>query len=399
MLMLSALPFLTRLLAPGVLGNYLVANAFALMLQPVASLRVEFLIPIAGSPSAVDALVRRGRLASLGTGVVVALAGWICTWAGADAVGHIALLTAPLSSLYGLFAIENAVLIRRRALGRLAARNALGGALTAVLQVAFAFVSATALAVVAAAVLGRGAAVLVTGMRSGGHDRAPGTSAPEGLAQYGGRRAFEVISVGLLSTATLQVLTVMMAFLFGPVSAGHVGASVRLAGAPMGLLGQGLSQVVQAGVSPILASGEPRLKLAVRRLALRLSFGALVAAPVVGVGGGLLAPRLLGPGWEQSGAIIALLAAPFAGQLVVAPLNPVLVMIGRERILLVVQGARLVMSVIATAAAAALTGSVLYAVASFGVATMIAYVLTIWIILRETKRYDAAIEGTDDSSP
>src|SRR4051812_3956407 len=63
--LLAAIPVLTRSFTPSDLGLYQLATSIAMILQPVASLRVEFLIPVSTTAAGMRRLIRMSRVGSL----------------------------------------------------------------------------------------------------------------------------------------------------------------------------------------------------------------------------------------------------------------------------------------------------------------------------------------------
>ncbi|MDQ0424601.1 lipopolysaccharide biosynthesis protein [Cellulomonas iranensis] len=383
--LVAVIPVLTRHYDPGVFGAYQLALAAATLVQPVATLRIELVLPATRADDRVRTLLRRAVASTLAvTGGFVAACTYLALTGRADA----ALMTAMAATLvlvYGWVSIDNARLIRAQQVQALATRNLVAGLLSAVLQVGVALAGLQVVWLAAAVGIGRGVAVLLTRPR-----RAVAAPQPEDTFDlpFGGARAVRTVLSGLLSSTVLQLLMLVSGGFLGAAAAGYVGAAQRVTGAPASLIGQGVAQAVQVRFSRALLTGTSLLA------EVRAVGRALAALSVtVAVGLALVAPLgsdwFFGPGWEPVKDVLRLLALPVALQLLVAPLNPLLVMIGAERALLRVQAGRLALSGGASAAAAAATGSLTTVVAVFAATTVVAYLGNLAVVVHQVRAHDA----------
>lgn len=385
--MLAAVPAITRAFEPEEVGLYQVALSVALVLQPLATLRVEFVLPVAKSRAMVSALVSRAHWSISISVAVVALAG-ISVGALVDpAVGKVLTMTAILLVVYSWIAVDNALLIRSRRLPRLAARNLMGGLLSGCLQLLVAMVVPMVVALAVAVFVARVTTILVTRVRK---SERPSIGDGTDDLGYGAKRVITTVGLGLVSSSVLQALTLLCGALFGQVAAGYVGTAQRLSGTPASLVGQGIGQFVQSSLASVINSRSPQLTRAVLRIEMRLAVVALVVAAGIGILGPIAAEPVLGPGWGPVGPVLALLAAPVAMQLMVSPMNPIMVMIGQERILLVMHVSRLTISVTCAATAGMVTGELLWTVGAFALATVVAYIANLIVVIWRVRAFDAS---------
>lgn len=385
--LVAVMPVLTRQFSPSELGVYQTGLAVGLTIQPLATLRAEFVLPAL----ATDQEFRRVLgIAGRTLGGVVLLLAVVASAAevtGAGGVAGMVAMAALLVLAYGWTAVDNACLIREGRTGRLSARNLVAGLLSAGLQLVVALAWPHAVALAVAILVGRGVAVLVT--RSWARRPAPAAVAEGGDREWDlGRGLLGALS-GLTASAATQALVLYGSAGFGAGAAAQIGVAQRSAGAPLGLLSQGLSQAMQAGVAPLVRAKDPRVRAAVHRQVKALAPVAFLATVAMAVGGPLLAEPIFGEGWQEAGVIIAILALPSGLQLVVAPIMPVFLMIGRERLLLGLQVVRLTGAVAVAALVQAATGDLLAAVSGFSAASVVWYGATYWTLQRQLRRFGA----------
>lgn len=383
--MLFALPVITRSYVPHDVGLFQIANAIALILQPLASWRHEFIIPTASTEQGALRFFRRGLTFTAGATGSALVGAAIFYAASADDAAAVCLMIAPLVAAYSALALDNAVLIRRQLSRRLAVRNALSGLLGGTLQVLVA-VAGLALPFLAVAVLlARGIAVAST--RKPWH---VSTAHEHESVLYGLRRSLPTVMSGLVSNASVNALPLVVPIAGSAAAAGYAGIAQRIAAAPNTFLGQALGQAVQSSVAPKVRNGVPTVNRTVQKYLLVASLPVVTIAAATASAGLLLAEPILGQGWQPAGVMLAVLALPFALQIMIAPINPILVMIGREGSLLVMQLARLAFSAGISVGVGVVTHDAVAIVIAFSASTTVAYAATGAVILRLCAIYDKA---------
>lgn len=400
--LLVVIPLLTRVYSPGELGLYQVALSIALVAQPLATLRLEFLVPVQGSDAAATRQYRVGTAVLTGLSVAVTLVGAaLLAWADGD-LGPAAVMVGLLLFVNGWTVLDNARLIRRRQQRRLAVRNLLAGLLAAGLQLVVALLDLPVTWLAVALFVGRTLAIVATrggttgdGATGGGATKGGATGATDPVERrreqpYGVRRASVAVAAGTVANLSVYGLPLLVGATHGYAASGQVGTAQRVTNTPVSLSGQALGQLAQLRTSEIVRTRRPELAHAVHTLVSRTALVALPLALVLVVAGPFLAVPVLGPGWEGAGTVIALLGVPTALQLCVAPAMPVLVMLGREGVLLRLQVGRVVLGLVGGLVPFALGGGYLHVCAGFAAATVLAYVLTAAVTTREAGRFDRA---------
>lgn len=375
------MPVLTRMIETQTLGIYQAALALGLVLQPLGTLRTEFLLPSLSSEAEYARVLRLALLVLATVTVATAGVAGVALLVGDDTLSLSVLLTALLMFAYGWTMLDNAAVIRRGNARVLAYRNLLAGSLSALFQLIAAFIWPTALALALAIVLGRGIAIGLTRPPRARPTAAADHSRTQAREWWLSRSILAVLS-GMTSSAAVQALVLFTGVALGPTGVAYIGTAQRTAGVPLGLLSQGLSQATQLTLAPLIRNRDPRAlgetQSQVRRMA-PLSAGAALGLALLGP---LLAEPVFGSGWQVVGWIVALLAVPSSLQLLFAPLIPVYVMLGRERLLLGLQIMRLGANAAAMAVAYFLSNNMLVVTTAYAVVTSAWYILAYLLLVR-----------------
>lgn len=349
-----AIPFLTRLMSAHEMGVYQAAFSVALVLSPVATLRRELLIPVSRTDDA-RRYRRAGLLFALALCAVIVLAALPLRAVTGPRIAEVALCTALILFSLALVSIENSYLIRHGEYGRLAARNLLAGVGAAALQILAALTTPSAVAVAGALLVGRLGATAATVARR------PPSQPDDASGARTSQRSVSAILSAMIATASNQAVVLCSFGALGPAAAAQIGVGQRIGGAPTTLIGQALSQIALGEAAPFIREQKPGLVAVLRRQVLRTSAAASLTATALMIGGPLLAVPVLGEGWQQAGVLVAVFAVPLSFQLVALPATTLMIPLGRERRLLVLQSIRLCAVVGALVVAAALSRDVVTA--------------------------------------
>lgn len=378
--LVAVMPVLTRLVAPEELGAYQVALSICILLQPVATLRIEFALPTIRREAERRRLWRMawfvigsmclGMMAAAG---LCAVAGWTDP---ATVLGCGAILLVGYAGL----AMDNAQLIRDGRTTRLTVRNLIGGLGAAGLQLVAAVALPTAFALALAVLLGRGLAIALTRDTQVGSPQLDESEVTE--PEWSLTRGVAAVLSGVASSAAVQALVLYASVASGQVTAARMGIAQRSAAAPLGLLSQGLSQSIQAEVAPLVRARDQRLRATLQQQVRALSPLAFAVMVALAVGGPLLAEPIFGEGWGLVGTIVALLSVPSGLQLVFAPISVVYLMMGEERTLLMLHLMRLIGALTLAAVFQRLLGGFLWAVAGFSLVSVVFYLASYLLLLR-----------------
>lgn len=372
-------PLITRAYSPSTVGLYQLAFALSLTLQPLATLRLEYVIP--ASASRADAFKRAqvGRLTTTSIFLAIGLIGVALSLQENPSYPDVVLSGAMLIAVQSWTVLDNAILIYENQLRRLSARNLLSGVVAAGLQAVSVFAEFdSALLLAGSLAVGRASALLLTSYRPRSAKALDG-----GKVNYEARRASSAILSGVISNSSTQVLFYSVYGLFSVGSAGQVAVAQRVAGAPTTLLGQGIGQIVTSRMAPhIRTQNYESLLREVKKVIVGLSALAFIAFGFI-VSFSLFAlDYVLGPGWDQASTILAILAMPFCLQIIALPLAPLYSMIGREHLLFKIQVVRLIAQVAVTVAVAFATKDLVLACWAAATVWSISYFLIALMLVR-----------------
>jgi O-antigen/teichoic acid export membrane protein len=402
--LVAVLPVLTRVYPPAEFGVYQFAFAIAFILLPLATLRLEYIVPTTHAADLVRRRLRLGTAVALGLSILLIAVGVIDHISGLTDVSGILIMTGLLVPALGLPLLDGARLVRQGARRALAVRNLVGGVAGASLQAVFALSSGDVMLLPVALLVGRligiAASRLVKEPATDGRsvdaatrdDGSAETADPELESPrdtpYTLARALPTIGAGAMSGLTIQGLTVIAGATVGPAAAGQVGVAQRIASTPISLAGQALAQVTQLSFSRIIRERRPSLTASLgSHVRAFLAIGVLVGAALA-IGGPLLAGPVLGAEWAPAGVLIAMLAIPATLQVAVSPTDFLFVMLGRERRLFALQLTRAALTWTTGLVAAALTGDIGIVVLSFSIAWALAYALSLIFVFRAARTFD-----------
>lgn len=394
--LVAVIPVLTRVYLPAELGIYQFAFAIAFIALPLATLRLEYIVPTTHSAALVQRRLRLGTIVVLGISVLVLATGVIDKLNGLTEVADILLMAGLLIPALGLPLLDSARLVRLGARRALAVRNLVGGVAGASLQAVFALGGGDVMLLPVALLLGRILGIIASRMVDDpgaptsalAVTTAGGQTADARDERYTLARAIPTIGAGALSGLTIQGLTVIAGATVGPAAAGQVGIAQRVSSTPISLVGQALAQTTQLSFSRIIREQRPALtaSLAVHVkvfLVLGVALGIALA-----IGGPLLAVPVLGPEWAPAGTLIAILAVPAALQVAVSPTDFLFVMLRRERRLLALQASRATLTWTAGLVTAAVTSDLALVVLAFSIAWAVAYVMSLVFVFAAARSFD-----------
>lgn len=340
-IVVALLPLIALLYRISDIGRYQVVLSLAITLQILATCGIEYTLPGIASDEFARRFYRRGvKLLLLLTGLAVIASAGVGIFAGASQL-ELWLGTALLVFSYGSFALDNARLLRSGRQRVLVHRNVISGVVTVLVQALGGIAFSSFWVLIGGMVLGRAAALLV-------RDRESGTTrvdvrAPSDLDKRAtslGQSAAWVLGI-LLSNAALQLPIVAAGALIGsPREAALLALAVRVVSAPASLLGGGASQGFVFTVSRRMRENASDLQEYVARAQRRLTWTSMA----VGIGLLILGPLavvvLFSRAWVGAAWMIAVLAIPYALQLVNRVTTPLFTLFGMSGRLLAIQALR-----------------------------------------------------------
>ncbi|MCU1513646.1 MAG: Polysaccharide biosynthesis protein [Microbacteriaceae bacterium] len=387
--LVAVVPVLTRMVDVSAVGTFQIATAIALILQPIATLRLEFVIPSTRSGALAIRRVNLGYLVCIGLSALLALAGLFDAMVTHLFAPEVVFGGAAILLAYGWMSLDNALLIRRGAIGRLAWRNALSGVIAALLQLAAAFFWPVSIALSLSLLVGRLVAIALTRGRAEVDDDG-GNGTPDQSFSFG--RSLKAVASGVIANGSMQALLVTGSALFGHFAAGQLGVAQRISGTPTVFLGQSLSQLLSARAAPIIRDGTRGLTAAMWAVTSKLLVVSVLAGAALAILGPILAVPILGENWQLAGTIMACLALPLCLQVTVSSVTPVFVMLGKEGALLWQQVGRFVAVTVATIVVGTITGDIILTCLTAAALWTAGYLLNIGVFFAITREWDRTIE-------
>lgn len=326
---LACAPILTRLYAPGDYAALTVFLAITGVLLPFICGKYEVAVVTATTDSEAVSLIglclRIAAIASIGM-LVPAILGWKwINWAlGSDVLGRW-LMAVPLAVLLGAVAMVGRYAANRHAAYGLISRYLVLQAMLSVgmnLALGFAGWASDGLLVANLVSVFIGTGVLVLMLRP---QMTVGWSSDWPSMKMAGwkYRDFPIYNASstVLNSLTLAMPVFFIARLTSDETLGSYGFMMRIAQAPLALIGGAVTQVHLKHLSELVRSGTPALGYLIR-IALVLASLVVVPTLVLVFWAPTLFESIFGPPWRHAGELLAILMPSIAVQFVVSTLSP-----------------------------------------------------------------------------
>jgi lipopolysaccharide exporter len=330
LLLVLALPVLTRVYTPADYGALAVYSSTLTVLVVLASLRYEAAIPLPEDEAVA------GSLLALTFVILAAMAALVSllVWLAGDA--FISRANVPVLRPYrwlipvgflgaGAYQALSYWAIRRREFGRIARTRLSQGVGQVVAQVGLGLAGAGAPGLLVGDVIGRVAGGGGLALRALLGRPFKGVTRASLLAVAARYRRFPLLTTwsGLLNVGSLQLPSILFSAGFGAAAAGLYALSFKMLVLPTMLVGQAVGQVFLSRAATVAREPE-RLRTVTERTALALFAGGLPIFGVVALAGPDLFATVMGSRWEQAGRYAQVLAPWFAVWLVSNPLSGLL---------------------------------------------------------------------------
>jgi O-antigen/teichoic acid export membrane protein len=388
----SVTPVLTRRYSALDVSLYQLGFAVAIILQPLATLRLELVLPVRSLERATR-LFRIGSMVNLGLALAIAGLGVLLALAGLHNLRPILVTAGCATWALGHAALDNARLIRIGATRRMAVRSLMFGLLAGIFQIVSAYTFHTEMALGAALVIGRLVALpLSTFVPIPESPPNPDSSIDDRYTV--GRAAASILSLSLSSLA-LQMPVLCISLTLGTIDGGQVSLAQRIAGVPGTLISMGLTQQAMAKASQILLSRHAPIAPYLRSLTSRYVKISLGLAPLIGLTGPAGVPLLFGPAWKPAGYLLSIFAIPFGLQLAILPMLAIYGLLGRERVALALQLGRTVALLLVVAGVSLATGSLVASALAASAIISVSYLSIIVGANRAAREHDKGLDLLD----
>ena len=369
-----ATPLLGRLVTPETFGLFSATLALASLFTGVSTMRLEvFAATVASAAHQRNARVI-ALLVATGTSILV-LVGAIIAWLAAGS-SPLWLMAAPMVFMGSLQLVATARYSVARAYPAMGVGNLIQGGGTAVAQLGLALLSPSALTLTGGFLLARLHWFLA--LRGHGRTRMPlrGTwRRARSFARPAGASA-------LLNSAGGQAPVLLVTALFGAAGAGVFAMAVRLLVGPLAILAQAVGSTMMGEIGRMSAARDPELTRTVDALIRQLGVLMLIPCALAALLAPWLVPFALGPGWDQVGTVIQVLAIGAFAQAVGSPLTQVLNLTHRSSLLLRWDAVRLAAIVVTFVAVPLLGGGVVLVSVVYSAVMALLYTAVLLMVRR-----------------
>jgi lipopolysaccharide exporter len=378
LVVLAALPVLTRLFDPGAYGAAAVYASIVGLVVVVGTFRYELAIPLPRHDAGALHVAVAAFLALVAVTICAGLLSpfvhaWLNEETGlSEQTFSILVVVGVLTA--GIYQVTNYWAVRKSKFGSIARTRIQQGLAGTGSQLVLGFAGFGALGLIVGVIIGQCAGVfrLAVGMFT--DCRVAGLRLHRrrlcwAISRY---RRFPLFDswAGLLNVAGGQAPVLVFALLFSPVLAGYYALAYRILSAPLGLVGKAVSQVLLPRIVEANRYGQAGTE--VLKL---LSFLATLALPpfaIIAVVSFDLVPIAFGAGWSPAASVVAWTAIWAGWQFIGSPLSVVLIGIEAQMLNAVLQAMLLVLRISALMAGVLLQ-SAEFALAAFSVASLIGY--------------------------
>lgn len=351
-------PLITRLYGPEDVGGFGMLLGLGALVGSVGTGRLEHAIPVArGSSDAIRIALLGTVLAALAAIASVVIVSTVSVWGLAqDSVWQgLPLLAIPtIAFSLAIFQLVNALLLRQHAFRSVGVNKMCQGGVTGMVQLLLGWAALGASGLIWAQALGylaggfSGARRLVA--RTSVVVRRSGAQWRATFLRY---RRFPLVLApsALLNLAAQHVPVLALGYVYGLYEAGLYALVVRVCGAPLGLIGQAVSQVYASEFRLYLQDSNGALVRKYRAMLLRLLGIGMIVVGLLTLVMNLWGTRLFGERWANIGTVTLLVSPMLLLDFATTPISMTMSYIGRERTQLIWDAGRLLAIFVVFAAA------------------------------------------------
>ena len=392
-LVVALSPVLSRLYTPTDFAVLQMFTGVVSVAAVLATLRMEFAIPLAEEEREARAISATGLWATVLGSILVGVLGWLTAdlWAhGASLQGlrDLFWMVPPTIAVLAAFQIVSHSLVRQERYRDLAVRNAAQGVGTAAGQIGLGLAGLQPLGLLLGMGAGRAFGLVAMRRRRSGPPPEGRIRFAEMTAVLGRYRRFPLLNSPstLINRIGQYAPYAVFGVTFGAPAMGLLTFAARLLAFPVQMVAQAVTQVYFGRGASTLRENPAEVPRLTRLATSRLALYAAGPTALVALLAPWLFPIVFGEAWAQAGTFLALLAIGSFAQLVAAPAGFVFVLLERQDVALAWEVVRLLMVLAAPYLAWAFGGSVLVGVAAYTLALVLSYlgvmVLAWWVMRR-----------------
>lgn len=378
LIVLAALPLLTRLYDPVQYGGAAVFASFVGLIVVIASLRYEFAIPLPRRDGAAFHMVAISfffvvAIALLsGAGFYLAGFFWPQDTGLSDYLFQVLIVVGTLSA--GFYNIANYWAVRKKRFGVISRTRIQQGVTGTGVQLLMGITGFGVLGLVVGQIIGQcaGLSRLAIGLFA---DRKKNKTAIRRSRLSWGMRRYRHFplydsAAGLLNVASGQAPILLFSALFSPALAGYYALAYRVLSAPIGLVGKAISQALLPRIIEANRHGDAGHLMI--KLLNALAMLSLFPFAVIAVISDNITPIVFGAEWAPAANVVAWTALWVGWQFICSPLSIILIGIEAQRLNAALQLGLLAIRLFALVVGAVLNSAEI-ALAAFSVASLLGY--------------------------
>lgn len=328
LLAFASLPFLTRIYTPEAFGVFSYIFAIAMILVPVATLRLELAVPLPPEQKDSELLVRTGLVVStficVGIAAFVLIAGpWLDDSNELDLMPSLWFLPfTVLASAW--FAILSQKAIAHKDYRVVGTRNVIQGIGRVVGQFGFALVTRSGSGLLAGNLFGSvlGIGTLARTYKHGLFISQPLAGSKRILKRY---KAFPLVYMpsALLNILGSSLPLLLFGIWYGPAVVGMLGVVQRVLAVPAGLVSSSVGQVFLGEIAERVRTGQRDNRTLYLKATRKLAIVGLLIPVITIPLAPILTPIILGSDWAEAGYLAQPVAILAGVGFVVSPLSTV----------------------------------------------------------------------------
>ena len=392
---LASIPFLTRIYSPEHFGVLSVFTALLLMLTPVMTLRYELAVPLPSRDGTAMALMALAAAFVAVTTVIMSVVLWLAGPALMTKVSMEALipyrwmLVVALASA-GLYEVLLIWAVRRRAYAGIARTQLQQSAVGSIAKVVLGLLGMKPVGLLAGQVLGAGAGTIKL-MRLFEADVKRYCHQVTFLRAWWLFRHYRSFPTYRLPSQLLQIFSsqaplLLTAALYDPSTTGQLGLAMMTLALPMNLLGHSTSKAYYAEIATIGRKRPAEIRTLTYSVIKRLLVLALAPTLLLLVFGERIFALAFGAEWAVAGEMASLLAIYLLFQFMHAPASHLLSVFQGQRLLLMLNVQRAVLTVACFASGHLLELSITSVVLIYAITLSAHYLFSLLMTLRVIPR-------------
>lgn len=403
LILLLAMPLLTRLYTPAEFGVLAVFTAIMSVILVISSMRYEFAIPLPRNRQSAQVLLFLALLINAGVAVITLIMvaffyEEIARLSGIPELSGYLWLLPVVIFCAGSYKAFNYWAVRKQKYTSIARTKVLQSVANVITQIITGFVGLGAMGLILGQLAGQAAGAFrlargteLTAMLRGGIDWA------RARVLLGKHRRFPIYDVpaAFVNAMSTQLPNLLLAALFNPVVAGSYMLAERVLSMPMALLGQAVGQVLFG--SSRIASDSGALYAMGLRAAFGLTLIVILPAFVVFFFAGDLFVFLFGADWQEAGQYAAWMIVGLSVQFVYSPISLLLLATEGQKVNLYIHTIMLLAKAIAVLYGYKLQ-SPLLAIICFSIVSAVGYGLAIVVLLLHVRKFTSDREENNIKS-